>query len=95
MEGLEHRVRETMEQYHMLEPGDRVIAAVSGGADSVCLLTLLCGMKKDWDLELLAVHVHHGLRGQEADRDADFVRALCEELDVTCHIIKVDVRKSA
>lgn len=42
MEGLEHRVRETMEQYHMLEPGDRVIAAVSGGADSVCLLALLC-----------------------------------------------------
>ena len=41
MEGLEHRVRETIEQYHMLEPGDRVIAAVSGGADSVWLLALL------------------------------------------------------
>ena len=95
MDVTEQRVRKTIEEYHMLDPGDRVIAAVSGGADSVCLLTLLCGMKKDWDLELLAVHVHHGLRGQEADRDADFVRALCEELDVTCHIIKVDVRKSA
>ena len=95
MDVTEQRVRRTIEEYHMLDPGDRVIAAVSGGADSVCLLTLLCGMKKDWDLELLAVHVHHGLRGQEADRDADFVRALCEELDVTCHIIKVDVRKSA
>ena len=34
MEGLEHRVRATMEQYHMLEPGDRVLAAVSGGADA-------------------------------------------------------------
>ena len=95
MDEAEQRVRRTIEEYHILDPGDRVIAAVSGGADSVCLLTLLCGMKKDWDLELLAVHVHHGLRGQEADRDADFVRALCEELDVTCHIIKVDVRKSA
>lgn len=95
MDVTEQRVRRTIEEYHMLDPGDRVIAAVSGGADSVCLLTLLCGMKKDWDLELLAVHVHHGLRGQEADRDADFVRALCEELDVTCHIIKVDVRNSA
>lgn len=95
MDEAEQRVRRTIEEYHMLDPGDRVIAAVSGGADSVCLLTLLCGMKKDWDLKLMAVHVHHGLRGQEADRDADFVRALCEELEVTCHIIKVDVRKYA
>ncbi|MCD8168970.1 MAG: tRNA lysidine(34) synthetase TilS [Clostridiales bacterium] len=95
MDEAEQRVRRTIEEYHMLDPGDRVIAAVSGGADSVCLLTLLCGMKKDWDLKLMAVHVHHGLRGPEADRDADFVRALCEELEVTCHIIKVDVRKYA
>lgn len=72
MEGLEHRVRETMEQYHMLEPGDRVIAAVSGGADSVCLLALLCQMKEALGIRIRAVHVHHGLRGAEADRDAEF-----------------------
>ena len=73
MEGLEHRVRETMEQYHMLEPGDRVIAAVSGGADSVCLLALLCGLRGELGIQVRAVHVHHGLRGDEADRDAEFV----------------------
>lgn len=95
MEEMEHKVRRTIEEYHMLSPGDRVIAAVSGGADSVCLLALLYGMKEEWDLQLRAVHVHHGLRGQEADRDADFVRTLCAELDVPCHIIKVDVRRFA
>lgn len=95
MDETEHRVRRTVEEYHMLAPGDRVIAAVSGGADSVCLLTLLCGMKKEWDIKLRAVHVHHGLRGQEADRDADFVAALCEGLQVPCHVIRVDVRKFA
>lgn len=92
MEGLEYRVRETMEQYHMLEPGDRVIAAVSGGADSVCLLALLCALREPWGIRLRALHVHHGLRGEEADRDADFVRSLCEGLHVPCHILKVDVR---
>ena len=92
MDGLENRVRETIRQYHMLEPGDRVVAAVSGGADSVCLLALLCQFRRQMGLKLKALHVHHGLRGQEADRDADFVRALCAELDVPCHIIKVDVR---
>ncbi len=62
MEEMEHKVRRTIEEYHMLSPGDRVIAAVSGGADSVCLLALLYGMKEEWDLQLRAVHVHHGLR---------------------------------
>ena len=92
MEGLEHRVRETMEQYHMLEPGDRVIAAVSGGADSVCLLALLCAWREPRGISIRALHVHHGLRGEEADRDADFVRSLCEGLHVPCHILMVDVR---
>ena len=92
MEETEQRVRKTIEEYHMLEPGDRVIAAVSGGADSVCLLALLCNMKMDMGICLRAVHVHHGLRAEEADRDAEFVRVLCEELDVPCHIIRVDVR---
>ena len=59
MEGLEHRVRETMEQYHMLEPGDRVIAAVSGGADSVCLLALLCTFREPWGVRLRAVSYTH------------------------------------
>lgn len=95
MDEMEHRVLGTIEEYHMLAPGDRVIAAVSGGADSVCLLTLLRGMREEWGVKLRAVHVHHGLRGQEADRDAEFVRALCAELDVPCHIIRVDVRQFA
>lgn len=92
MEGLERRVRETVEQYHMLDPGDRVVAAVSGGADSVCLLALLCTFREPWGVRIRALHVHHGLRGEEADRDADFVRSLCEGFHVPCHILKVDVR---
>ncbi len=63
-----------------------MLAAVSGGADSVCLLYVLAQIREDWDLELKAVHVHHGLRGEEADRDAAFTKALCEKLLVPCSI---------
>ncbi|MCB7321040.1 tRNA lysidine(34) synthetase TilS [Lacrimispora sp. 210928-DFI.3.58] len=91
MDRLNQRVRRTIEEYHMLGSGDRVIAALSGGADSVCLLALLCQMKEALGIRIRAVHVHHGLRGAEADRDAEFAKAFCAEHDVPCHIIRVDV----
>ena len=67
-----------IEKYNMLQPDDTVVAGVSGGADSVCLLTVMA--ENDRELRLRVVHVHHGLRGKEADRDAEFVGALCQKL---------------
>ena len=66
----------------MLADGDRVICGVSGGADSVFLFYLLKELRELLHLELQAVHVHHGIRGQEADRDAEYVRKMCEQADV-------------
>ncbi len=74
----------------MLARGDRVIAGVSGGADSVCLLHLLVSMREELELRLLAVHVHHGLRGAEADRDARFTEALAAALNVPCRVVRAD-----
>ena len=95
MDKLEQKVISTIREYHMLEPGGRVIAALSGGADSVCLLALLLRLGGKLGIELRAVHVHHGLRGAEADRDAEFAETLCAEYSVPCHIIRVDVRRTA
>lgn len=84
--------RETFEfikKNHMLYPGDRVAVGVSGGADSVCLLHLLWYLRKKLQIELRAVHVHHGLRGREADRDACFSKAFCERLGVPCKVIEI------
>ncbi|MGN1001378.1 MAG: tRNA lysidine(34) synthetase TilS [Oscillospiraceae bacterium] len=62
------------EKYDMLPPGARVLCAVSGGADSVCLLHLLRGRE---DIGLVCAHFNHRLRGEESDRDQRFVEELC------------------
>ena len=95
MEYVRRKFRETIEQYHMLRQGGRVVAAVSGGADSVCLLALLCGLRGELGIQVRAVHVHHGLRGAEADRDAEFARQLCERFEVPFVLRRVDVREFA
>ena len=73
-----------------ISPGDRVCAAVSGGADSVALLLLLHKAnalpRNGLGVGLSAVHVHHGLRGAEADADLAFVEALCLRLQVPLHV---------
>ena len=74
----------------LFAPGDRVIVALSGGADSVCLLVVLNELRKALGLELKAVHVHHGLRGKEADRDRDYSRELSERLGVAFAWVQVD-----
>jgi tRNA(Ile)-lysidine synthase len=71
-----------------IRPGDRICAAVSGGADSVALLLLLHALTQPRNalgVGLSAVHVHHGLRGAEADGDLAFVQGLCDRLEVPLH----------
>ena len=72
-----------------------VLAAFSGGADSTALLLLLDGLRKKTPFDLWAMHVHHGLRGEEADRDELFCRSLCEERGIRYLCERVDVRAYA
>ena len=67
------KIEEYAAKWHMLEKEDKVIAGVSGGADSICLLFVLIELQKKIPFELIVVHVNHGLRGEEADADEDFV----------------------
>jgi tRNA(Ile)-lysidine synthase len=76
------KVRKTVRKHGLLKRGDRVVAAVSGGADSVCLLKVLAALSPEWEMGLLAVHVNHGLRGGEAERDELFVKTLCAQMDI-------------
>ena len=63
-------------------PGDRIVCAVSGGADSVALLFALYLMKDTLELSLSAAHFNHHLRGEESDRDEAFVREFCSRYDI-------------
>jgi len=79
-------LRHCAEQHQLFGQGDRITVALSGGADSVCLLLCLCALREDMDLHLKAVHVHHGLRGEAADGDAAFCADLCERLGVPLEV---------
>ncbi len=75
----------------LLAPGMKVIAGVSGGADSVCLLRMLAEMKDELDLTLVCVHIEHGIRGEESRVDRDFVKDLCLRLNIKLKIYEEDV----
>lgn len=88
---LRERVRSFIEEQNMIQPGDRIVAGVSGGADSVCLLLLLRELTEDLQFSLYAVHVNHCLRGAESDGDEDYVRELCARLGVPLTVRQLDV----
>ena len=81
------RTAEYMKQWKMAEPGEKLVIGLSGGADSVCLFHIL----KKLGYELEVVHVHHGIRGEEADRDEAFVKGLCEKNNSSFHGFRFDV----
>lgn len=73
-------------QMDMIQPGDTIVCAVSGGADSVALLFALYLLKDKLDIHLEAAHFNHHLREEESDRDEAFVRELCERYDIPLHV---------
>jgi tRNA(Ile)-lysidine synthase len=68
------RVKGTIDRYHLLEKGDRLIVGVSGGVDSMVLLHLLNACRETFDLSLVVAHINHGFRPEESEREADLVQ---------------------
>ena len=84
-------VKRTIAAHAMLAPGEPVLAALSGGADSVALLCVL----RELGYPVRAFHLNHCLRGAESDRDEAFCRALCARLGVELTVGRVDVAAAA
>ncbi len=89
LHGFIEKVTWTLNTHRMLEPGEGVLVAVSGGPDSVCLLHLLSALSPALSIRLAVAHVNHGLRGKESDRDERFVARMAASLGWPFHLKRV------
>jgi tRNA(Ile)-lysidine synthase len=89
------KVKQYIEQYRMIAPGQKVVVGFSGGADSVALLHILKELKQSLQIDLFAAHVNHGLRGQEATEDAEFSEKLCNAWGIPFFLKEADIRALA
>ncbi|KAB3533787.1 tRNA lysidine(34) synthetase TilS [Alkaliphilus serpentinus] len=85
------KIKKTIDRYQLIEAGDRIVVAVSGGPDSVCLLHLLDTIKDFYNIKLYGAHLNHNFRGIEAQKDAQYVHNLCEEMGIMSFVKSVDV----
>ena len=97
MDFLEMKVWEYIREHEMISEGDKIVVGLSGGADSVFLFFIMLGLKERMNVEFVCVHVHHGIRGEEADRDKRFVEELCREYGIVertfCYKVKEIVKE--
>lgn len=81
------QVKQTIQEFHMLQPGDKIITGVSGGADSMSLFHILLELSEIMDIQIHVVHINHLLR-KEADEEEAYVRRICEENQVPCTVFR-------
>ncbi len=86
-------VEKTIATYKMIQPGDAVLAGVSGGPDSVALLHVLITLAPKFHLHVGIAHLNHSLRGENSDHDARFVRSLAKQSNLPIFQKKIDVHK--
>ena len=95
---MKNKILETIKKYNMVENGEKVVLAVSGGPDSICMLDILNDIKNDetidMNFEIVVAHVNHMIR-KEAEEDAKYVKKYCEEKQIEFYSKSIDVQKMA
>jgi tRNA(Ile)-lysidine synthase len=89
---LVHKVTNTVKKHSMLSGEERVLIALSGGPDSVCLIHVLNNLKDNFKLDLYAIYIDHGLRPDETDSEIEFCKNLCKSLDIPFIIKSINVK---
>ena len=88
---MKKKVLDFIRKNKLLKKNDSVVLGVSGGADSICMLTILDELRDRLGISLYVLHINHQIRGEEADEDAAFVKSFCTKLKVPHRVISVDV----
>ena len=91
MAGIVDAVRKSIDRHTLVSPGDLVVVGVSGGPDSLCLLHVLHCLRTDYQYDLHVAHLHHGLRGDESDADAEAVRAFAADWGLPFSLEHADI----
>ncbi|MEO2604839.1 tRNA lysidine(34) synthetase TilS, partial [Clostridium butyricum] len=87
------KVMSYIKDNNLIKSGDKVLVALSGGPDSVCLLNILYNLKAELNIEIGAAHLNHLLRDKDAFEDEEYVKTLCKSLDIPCFVKRVDINK--
>ncbi|MBL4930624.1 tRNA lysidine(34) synthetase TilS [Clostridium paridis] len=90
---MKEKVTNYIYENKLINPGDKILVALSGGPDSVCLINLLIEMRDEFNISVGAAHINHMLRGDEADADEEYVRKICELNNIPCYVKRVDINK--
>lgn len=92
-EKFENKVFEYIKKYNLIKEREKVLIALSGGPDSLCLAQVLFNLKEKLNIGIYAAHINHNLRGEESDKDEKFVEKWCKERDIPCFVLSADIVK--
>lgn len=92
---IRKRFLKFIKEKNIVKSGDKILVGLSGGPDSVCMLNLLCSIRDEEKIEVAAAHINHMLRGEEADKDEEYSKRLCESLGVRFFSKRIDINKYA
>ena len=92
---IKKRFLKFIKEKNIVKSGDKILVGLSGGPDSVCMLSLLCSIREEEKIEVAAAHINHMLRGEEANKDEEYSKRLCEELGVRFFSRRIDINKYA
>lgn len=95
MKKIEDKILSVIDKHRMVADGDTIVVAVSGGADSMCLLHFFNKISSQKNLNIICAHVNHGIRGTEADRDEDFVLDFCKKNNIKTDFAHFNVPETA
>ncbi len=87
---MEKEILKTIKKYKLIESGDQILIAVSGGPDSMCLLDILNKLKEKLNVEIAVVHVNHGLR-EEANEETEYIKSYCKKYNIKIYVKYADV----